>query len=100
MLEVLCQVQKLIATNLRFVLFATAKELFPAEDDDVRACENALKCSKAILGIMKKVINPIFKAHELPQISVRIGLTYGIALVVLYGSSLEKAHIVVKKCKC
>jgi adenylate cyclase len=67
--------------------------LFPAEDDDVRACENALKCSKAILGIMKEVINPIFKAHELPQINVRIGLTYGYALVVLYGNSLEKAHI-------
>ena len=67
--------------------------LFPAEDDDMRACKNALKCSKAILEIMKKVINPIFKAHELPQISVRIGLTYGYALVVLYGNSLEKAHI-------
>ena len=67
--------------------------LFPAEDDDVRACKNALRCSKVILQIMKEVINPIFKAHELPEISVRIGLTYGYALVVLYGNSLEKAHI-------
>ncbi len=67
--------------------------LFPAEDDDMKACKNALKCSKAILEIIKKVINPIFKGHELPEISVRIGLTYGYALVVLYGHDLEKAHL-------
>jgi adenylate cyclase len=67
--------------------------LFPAEDHDVKACKNALRCSKVILEIMKEVINPIFKAHELPEISVRIGLTYGYALVVLYGHDLEKAHI-------
>ena len=58
--------------------------LFPAEYDELKACKNALKCSKAILEIIKQVINPVFKAHELPEITVRIGLTYGYALVVLY----------------
>src|SRR5438552_748922 len=67
--------------------------LFPAEDDNMKVCENALKCSRAILNIIKGVINPIFKAHGLPEITVRIGLTYGYALVVLYGNNLEKAHI-------
>ena len=67
--------------------------LFPAEYDELKACKNALKCSKAILEIIKQVINPEFKAHELPEITVRIGLTYGYALVVLYGNNLEKAHI-------
>jgi adenylate cyclase len=67
--------------------------LFPAEYDELKACINALKCSKAILEIIKQVINPVFKAHELPEITVRIGLTYGYALVVLYGNNLEKAHI-------
>jgi class 3 adenylate cyclase len=67
--------------------------LFPAEADSIKACKNALKCSRAILKIIKEVINPAFKIHELPQISVRIGLTYGYALVVLYGHDLEKAHI-------
>src|SRR5438876_3589187 len=66
--------------------------LFPAEDDDM-ACKNALNCSKAILQIIREVINPIFKAHQLPEITVRIGMTYGYALVVLYGNDLEKAHI-------
>jgi adenylate cyclase len=67
--------------------------LFPAEYGELKACINALKCSKAILEIIKQVINPVFKAHELPEITVRIGLTYGYALVVLYGNNLEKAHI-------
>jgi len=66
--------------------------LFPAEEDNT-ACRNALNCSKAILQIIRQVINPIFMAHQLPKITVRIGMTYGYALVVLYGNDLEKAHI-------
>ena len=67
--------------------------LFPAEDDAIKACKNALKCSTTILKIIKEIINPVFRAHELPEITIRIGLTYGYALVVLYGNNLEKAHI-------
>ena len=67
--------------------------LFPAEDDSIKVCKNALKCSRAILEIIKGAINPIFKARGLPEITIRIGLTYGYALVVLYGHNLEKAHI-------
>jgi class 3 adenylate cyclase len=67
--------------------------LFPAEYDNVKACRNALGCSKAILEIINEVINPAFKTNQLPEITVKIGLAYGYALVVLYGKSLEKAHI-------
>jgi adenylate cyclase len=67
--------------------------LFPAKYDESKACKNALDCSSAILEIIKEVINPAFKANELPEIKVRIGLAFGNALVVLYGTSLEKAHI-------
>src|ERR671929_1281305 len=66
--------------------------LFPAEYDNVKACRNALNCSRAILEIIKEVINPAFKANDLPEITVRIGLAYGHALVVLYGKSLDKAN--------
>ena len=45
------------------------------------------------LEFIKGTINHIFKAHGLPEFTVRIGLTYGYALVVLYGHNLEKAHI-------
>ena len=45
------------------------------------------------MEVIKEVINPAFKANELPEITVRIGLAYGYALVVLYGKSLDKANI-------
>jgi adenylate cyclase len=67
--------------------------LFPAEYDRTKACKNALNCSRTILEIIREVINPVFKIHELPEITIRIGLAYGYALVVLYGKSLEEAHI-------
>ncbi|MFL6458953.1 MAG: adenylate/guanylate cyclase domain-containing protein [Nitrososphaeraceae archaeon] len=67
--------------------------LFPAEYDQTKACINALYCSRAILEIIREVINPVFKANELPEITIRVGLAYGYALVVLYGKSLEKSYI-------
>lgn len=67
--------------------------LFPGEYNQVRSCKNALNCATSILEIISEVINPAFNENGLPEIRVRIGLTYGYALVVLYGNSLEKAHI-------
>jgi adenylate cyclase len=67
--------------------------IFPAEYDKAMACKNALDCSKAILEIIRDVINPAFKINGLPEITIRTGLAYGDALVVLYGKNLETAHI-------
>jgi adenylate cyclase len=67
--------------------------IFPAEHDQIKACKNALTCSRVVLEIIKNAINPIFNENKLPEITVRTGLAYGSALVVLYGKSLEKAHI-------
>jgi adenylate cyclase len=67
--------------------------LFPAEYNHAKACKNALKCSIAILEIIKKAINPAFKVNELPEITVKIGLAYGDVLVLLYGKDIKKAHI-------
>jgi adenylate cyclase len=67
--------------------------IFPAESDEAHACENALNCSMAIIGILREVINPIFKTNDLPEFTVRIGLAYGYILVVLYGKSLENIHV-------
>ena len=46
-------------------------------------CENALNCTTSILEIIGKIINPAFKENGLPQITLRIGLDFGEALVVL-----------------
>jgi class 3 adenylate cyclase len=67
--------------------------IFPADSDKITACKNALNCSKAVLAIIKNAINPIFKVNRLPEITVRTGLAYGPASVVLYGKNVEKAHI-------
>ena len=67
--------------------------IFPADYDEIKACKNALKCSVAVLEIIKNGINPIFRENELPEITVRTGLAFGPTLVVLYGKSLEKAHV-------
>jgi class 3 adenylate cyclase len=67
--------------------------LFPAEHNPVSACKNALDCSRAVLEIVRSIINPAFKINGLPEITVKTGLAYGDALVVLYGKSLETAHI-------
>lgn len=67
--------------------------LFPGEYDELKACNNALNSATSILQIIREVINPAFKKNGLPEISVKIGLTRGYALVLLYGPSLEKAHI-------
>jgi len=67
--------------------------IFPADFDEIKACKNALNCSVAVLEIIKNGINPIFRENELPEITVRTGLAFGPTLVVLYGKSLEKAHV-------
>jgi adenylate cyclase len=67
--------------------------LFPAEYDPTKACKNALNCSRAILEIIREVIDPVFKTNDLPEITVRIGLAYGYGLVVLYGKSVERSYI-------
>lgn len=67
--------------------------IFPADYDQIKACKNALNCSRAVLEIIKNAMNPIFKENKLPEITVRTGLAYGSTLVVLYGKSLGKAHV-------
>jgi adenylate cyclase len=67
--------------------------LFPAMYDEALACRNALNCSMAILEIVTQVINPAFKASDLPEITVKIGLAYGKTLVVVYGRSLVRSHV-------
>jgi len=67
--------------------------LFPGEYDQVKVCENVLNCTASMLEIVKEVLNPAFRQSGLPEITVRIGLTYGYALVVVYGNSLAKAHM-------
>lgn len=67
--------------------------LFPTMHDFILACKHALNCSRTILDLITKVVNPSLTAHDLPEITVKIGLAYGNTSIVLYGKNLEKSHI-------
>ena len=67
--------------------------LFPAEYNAHQAAKNAVDCAKAMHEIIKKCINPEFKAHGLPEIMIKVSIDYGDVQVVLYGKSIERAHI-------
>jgi hypothetical protein len=38
----------------------------------MKACKNALNYSRAILEVIRQIINPVFKTNELPEITVSI----------------------------
>ena len=67
--------------------------VFPSEFDTYKACEAAMCCAINISFIIRQCINTAFKIHGLPELTVKIGVDYGDALVVLYGKSLRNAHI-------
>ncbi len=67
--------------------------LFPAEHDKKKACMQALECGKMMLDVISQCINPALSARGLPELRVKISLDYGDVLVILYGKSLENAHI-------
>ncbi len=67
--------------------------LFPAEHDKKQACTQALECGKMMLDVISKCINPALASRGLPELRVKISLDCGDVLVILYGKSLENAHI-------
>lgn len=67
--------------------------LFPSDFDPKRAIENSFLCAKNVLNIIEKGLNPIFKENNMPEISVKIGIEYGDAIVLVYGKNIEFAPI-------
>lgn len=67
--------------------------LFPSDYNPTKAIENSLACASNIQQIINDGINPLFLEHLLPEISVKIGIEYGTAIVLLYGKNITHAHI-------
>ncbi len=67
--------------------------LFPAEFNAKKAISNSLTCASNILSIIKDGINPVFQNNSFPKISLKIGIEYGEAIVLVYGKNIEFAHI-------
>jgi adenylate cyclase len=69
--------------------------LFPGEFDQAKAYKNALSCTTSTLEIIRQIINPAFEEKGLPQITVRIGLDFGEALVVPYWERYSRKLILI-----
>lgn len=67
--------------------------LFPAGYDSRQASKSAIDCARDMHEIIKKSANPVFKAHGLPEIKIKMSVDYGDVQVVLYGKSIERAHV-------
>lgn len=67
--------------------------LFPSEHNPGKAIKNSFACANNILEIIKNGINPVFKRHALPPITVKIGIEHGDATILVYGKNVEYAHI-------
>ncbi len=67
--------------------------IFPAEFNKARACENAIYCSRAILKVIEEGLNPLLLDKGYPRINVKIGIDVGYSQIVLYGKSINKAHL-------
>jgi len=67
--------------------------LFPAEHDMKKANSQALECGRMMLEVINKCINPALSSKGLPELRVKISLDFGDILIILYGKSLENAHI-------
>jgi adenylate cyclase len=67
--------------------------LIPAEYNSSQASKNALECAKEMQRIIKECVNPELAARQLPELSVKMSIDYGYVQVVLYGKSIDRAHI-------
>ena len=54
---------------------------------------NAVNCSKSMLSVIQKGINPILNQYEYPDLMVKIGVDFGQNIVVRYGSDAEHSHV-------
>ncbi len=64
---------------------------FPTEYNGQKTCINAMNCARIMLYIIRNCINPVFKLRGLPEITARVALVYGNALVVFFGKSLQNS---------
>jgi class 3 adenylate cyclase len=62
-------------------------------DASRQASKNAVDCAKYMQRIIKDCVNPELSARGLPQLTVKMSIDYGDVQVVLYGKSIDRAHI-------
>lgn len=66
---------------------------FVAEENSLRAADNAVNCAKSMITVIGKGINPILNQYDYPDLLVKIGIDYGQNIIVRYGADAEKSHV-------
>ena len=58
---------------------------FPSGYNKYLTCDNAYRCAKSMINIIKNGINPILSKHNFPNLSVKIGIDEGENIIFQYG---------------
>lgn len=66
---------------------------FVAEENSLRASDNAINCAKSIITIIEKGINPILNQYDYPDLKVKIGIDFGKNIVIRYGADEKKSRV-------
>jgi len=57
------------------------------------AADKAIECAKNMIQIMEKGINPILNEYDYPPLYIKVGLDFGMNMIVRYGSDKQKSHV-------
>ena len=66
---------------------------FVTDESVLLAADNAVNCSKSMISVIQKGINPILNQYDYPDLMVKIGVDFGKNIVVRYGSDAEQSHV-------
>lgn len=66
---------------------------FVTDESGLLAADNAVNCSKSMISVIQKGINPILNQYDYPDLMVKIGVDFGQNIVVRYGSDAEQSHV-------
>jgi len=66
---------------------------FVVGENQLRVADNVVNCAKSMIAVIKKGINPILNQYDYPNLMVKIGIDFGINIIVRYGADAEKSYV-------
>jgi len=69
---------------------------FVSDEDDIYktgAADDAVDCTKSMITVIQKGINPILNQYDYPDLMVKIGVDFGQNIVVRYGADVLHSHV-------
>ena len=66
---------------------------FVADENSLRAADNAVSCARSMIDVINKGINPIIGKVDYPALRIKIGIDYGKCIIVRYGADELKSYV-------